>query len=259
MLEILYWVLRSAPDTWWIWTAGFLLVFNVILANLAPVLLFPIFNKFSPLEDQHQDLAERLMGLADRSGTQVAGVFRFDMSKRTKAANAGLTGLGGTRRIILGDTLIEEFPPDEIETVLAHELGHHKNKEIPLSIAVQAILTVGGLYLTSLGLAWGIQAFNFTSAADIAALPLLAILLGLYGLITMPLGNAFSRWRENLADDFALQITNKNLAYRSALIRLGNQNLAEVDPEPWVEFFLYSHPALKKRIQRAERFQPEER
>jgi len=254
LLEIIYLVLRSAPESWWLWTGGILLIFNVLLANLAPILLFPIFYKFSPLDDEYQDLAERLLGLAEKSGTQVTGVYRFDMSKRTKSANAGLTGLGNTRRIILGDTLLDEFQADEIETVLAHELGHQKNHDIPLGMIFQTVLTLGGLYLTSLGLNWGVSFFGFKSISDIAALPLFAIFLGLYGLLTMPVSNAFSRWRENLADDFALQITGKAEAYKSALTRLSNQNLAEIDPEPWVELLLHSHPALKKRIARTERY-----
>jgi len=253
-LEIIYLVLRTAPESWWLWTAGILLIFNVLLANLAPVLLFPIFYKFSPLEDEYQDLTERLLALAAKSGTDVTGVYRFDMSKRTKAANAGLTGLGNTRRIILGDTLLDEFQTDEIETILAHELGHQKNQDIPLGMIFQTILTLGGLYLTSLGMIWGVSYFGFGSVSDIAALPLFALFLGIYGLFTMPISNAFSRWRENLADEFALHMTGKAQAYISALTRLSNQNLAEVDPEPWVEFLLHSHPALKKRIQRAENY-----
>ncbi|MCJ7734843.1 MAG: M48 family metalloprotease, partial [Anaerolineales bacterium] len=243
---------RIAPETWWLWTAGFLLLFNVLLANLAPILLFPLFNKFSPLDEGHKDLGERLLSLSQKAGIQVMGVYKFDMSRRTKSANAGLTGLGNTRRIILGDTLLDEFQPDEIETVLAHELGHQKNHDIPLGMAVQMILTLGGLYLTSLGLSWGISNFGFVSISDIAALPLFALSLGFYGLITMPISNGFSRWREELADDFALKLTGKGQAYASALTRLSNQNLADVDPEPWVEFLLHSHPALSKRIQRAE-------
>ena len=254
LLEIIYLVLRTAPDTWWLWTAGILLIFNILLANLAPVLLFPIFYKFSPLEDEYQDLTGRLLYLVEKTGIHVMGVYRFDMSKRTKAANAGLTGLGNTRRIILGDTLLDEFQPDEIETVLAHELGHQANHDITLGMVFQTVLTLGGLYLTSVGLIWGVSIFGYESVFDIAALPLFALFLGMYGLITMPIGNAFSRWREYLADDFALQITGKPEAYKSALTRLSNQNLAEVDPEPWVEFLLHSHPALKKRIERADDF-----
>ena len=256
LLEIVYLVLRTAPDTWWLFTAGFLLLFNVLLANLAPVLLFPIFYKFSPLNEEHADLQERLIKLAEKAGTNVEGVYKFDMSRRTKSANAGLTGLGNTRRIILGDTLLKEFSPDELETVLAHELGHQKNHDIPLGMVVQSIVTLGGLYLTSLGLSWGISQFGFGSISDIAALPLFALFLGAYGLLAMPLSNGFSRWREWLADDFALLLTGNGEAYASALTRLSNQNLAEVNPDPWVEFLLSSHPSLEKRIRNANLHHP---
>jgi STE24 endopeptidase len=251
MLEIIYVVLRTAPDTWWLWAAGIVLLFNVILANLAPVLILPLFYKFVPLGQEHADLVERLVRLAERANTRVQGVFKFDMSRKTKTANAGLMGLGNTRRIVLGDTLIENFSPDEIETVLAHELGHHANHDIPLGIAFGTVLTLGGWYLASLGLRWGVTALEFTGPADVAALPLLVLVMGAYGLVTMPLSNAYSRWRERKADAYAVQITGKAEAFASALTRLANQNLAEADPEPWVEFLLYSHPALGKRIARA--------
>lgn len=248
ILEVVYAVLRAAPETWWLWAAGLLLLFNVVLANLAPILIAPLFFKFVPLGEEHADLAQRLIRLAGRAHTKVRGVFKFDMSRRTKAANAALMGLGNTRRIVLGDTLIDEFTPDEIETVLAHELGHHVNKDIPLGILVETALTVGGLYLASLALNWGVAVFGFEGPADVATLPLFALVMGAYGLITMPLGNAYSRWRERRADEYALRATGNGAAYASALTRLANQNLAEVDPEPWVEFLLYSHPALSKRI-----------
>jgi STE24 endopeptidase len=148
--------------------------------------------------------------------------------------------------------LLAEFTPDEIETVLAHELGHHVHKDIPLGILFESLLTVVGLYIASVGLSWGVSVFGFESPADIAALPLFMLVIGAYSLITMPLGNAFSRWREHRADEFALRITGKGEAYAAALTRLANQNLGEADPEPWVEFLLYSHPALNKRISMAE-------
>ena len=213
----------------------------------------PLFNKFTPLGDEHAELARKLVDLARRSDTFVKGVYKFDMSKRTKQANAGLTGLGNTRRIIIGDTLLDEFPTDEIETIMAHELGHQVNKDIPLGILFGSITTLVGLYLASLGLNWGVKIFNFVNAADIAAFPLLVIVLGLYGILTMPLENGFSRWRERRADEYALKITHNGEAYASALRRLANQNLADADPEPWVEWLLYSHPALGKRIDMAER------
>jgi STE24 endopeptidase len=248
LLEGVYAFLRQFPDTWWLWTAVALLVFQVVLANLAPVLIAPIFNKYIPLGEEHADLAERLMRLAERAKTKVKGVYKFDMSKRTKAANAALTGIGNTRRIVLGDTLINEFTPDEIETVLAHELGHHVHKDIPILIAFGTVMTLVGLYLASLVMNWAVGYFGFLSVADPAAMPMLELVLGAYGLVIMPLENAVSRWRERMADQYALQTTGKAEAFSSAFTRLANQNLGEVDPERWVVFMFYSHPPLGERI-----------
>ena len=253
LLEIIYAVLRAAPQTWWLWTGGILLLFTVVLANLGPVLIAPLFNKYVPLGEEHAELATRLTRLAEGAGVKVQGVFTFDISRRTKSANAALTGLGGTRRIILGDTLISEFTPDEIETVMAHELGHQVNKDIPLGIVLQTALTLGGLFLAHLGLQAGVAAFGYRGPSDIAAFPLLLVVFGAYGLVTMPLGNAFSRWRERRADLYALRTTHNGAALASAFTRLANQNLADADPEPWVEFLLYSHPALSKRIAAAQK------
>lgn len=257
MLEVIYAVLRAAPQTWWLWAGLILLLFNVILASLAPVLLFPIFYKFVPLGDEYGELKTRLVNLAERAGTRVRGVFKFDMSRRTKAANAALTGMGNTRRIILGDTLLEEFTTDEIEVVLAHELGHQVHKDIPKGILIESVITIGGLYMASLVLNWGTNYFDFDGTADIAALPLFVLVIGIYGLLTMPLSNIYSRWRERLADEYALKTTGNGSAYASAMKRLANQNLADVDPEPWVEFLLHSHPALQKRINMAQEFNSE--
>jgi len=248
LIEIIYAVLRLSPDWWWLWVAAILLVFSVLLANLAPILLLPIFYKFVPLGEEHAELVERLLRLAERAHTRVRGVFKFDLSRRTKAANAALTGLGNTRRIILGDTLINEFSTDEIETVLAHELAHQVHRDIPIGIAVESAMTLIGLYLASLGMRWGVAYFGFSGPADVAAMPLLVAVVGVYGLVTMPLGNAFSRWRERRADEYAVRATGNGAAYASALARLANQNLADAEPEAWVELLLYSHPALNKRI-----------
>jgi len=253
MLELLYLALRLTGDAWWLWVAGGLLLFNVLISNLAPVLIMPLFNKYVPLGDEHKELEERLLNLAKRANTKVKGVFKFDMSKRTKAANAALTGLGNTRRIILGDTLINEFTLDEIETVLAHELGHHVHKDIPFLIAFGTLSTTLSLFIASLALNYAVSFFSFTSAADIAALPALMLILSAYGLLTSPLDNAISRWRENMADDYALQSTGKNEAFASAFTRLANQNLGEIDPEAWVVFMFYSHPPLGERIAKAKK------
>ena len=251
LLELLYLALRVTGSLWWLWAAIGVLVFSVLLSNLAPILIMPLFNKYVPLGDEHKDLADRLLELARRANTKVKGVFKFDMSRQTKAANAALTGVGNTRRIVVGDTLIDEFSTDEIETILAHELGHHVHRDIPFLIAFGTLSTTLSLYLASLALNWAIGYFGFTSPADVAALPALGLIFGAYGLVTMPIENAVSRWREAMADDYALQVTGKKEAFASAFTRLANQNLGEVDPEKWVVIMFHSHPPLGERIAKA--------
>ena len=255
VIEIIYAVLRAAPDTWWLWAAGIMLIFNVLITNLAPVLLMPLFNKYVPLDDEYQDLAQRLVDLAKRANVTVSGVFKFDLSRRTKSANAALTGLGNTRRVILGDTLLKEFSTDEIETVMAHELGHQVHNDIPVGIVVSSMLTLFGFYLASLVMRQGVTLFHLGQPAEVSAMPLFILGLAVFEMVTLPLGNAFSRWRERRADLYALELTGKGGSFASALTRLANQNLADADPEPWVEWLLHSHPALSKRIQMANQFQ----
>ena len=141
-LEVLYWLLRTFPEWWWVIMAALAWLFIVAMAQLAPVLLMPIFYKFRPLDDP--ELVRRLTALAEQAGARVRGVYVMDMSSRTTAANAMLTGLGSTRRIILGDTLLRNYSEDEIETVLAHELAHHVHNDLPKGLAVEAVLIFVG-------------------------------------------------------------------------------------------------------------------
>jgi STE24 endopeptidase len=255
LLEVMYALLRASPTWWWLWTALVMLFLTVILSNLSPILIFPLFYKFTPLDDE--ELVARLTRLAERAGARVRGVYRFDMSSKTVEANAAVVGLGNTRRIILGDTLLANFSPDEIETVLAHELGHHVHGDLGKGILVQSALTLGGLWLASLILRWGVTAFGFNGIADVAAMPLLALAMGIFGLVTMPLSNAYSRWRESMADRYALETTRKSQAFATAMTRLADQNLSEADPERWVEVLLYSHPAIRRRVAMAQSFSSE--
>lgn len=255
-VELVYALLALAPSTWWLWAAGVMLVFTVVLANLYPVLLLPIFNKLTPLPDG--ELKDRLLALARRAHTRVRGVYSMNMSVRTRAANAMLAGLGNTRRIIVGDTLLDTFTPDEIEVVLAHELGHHVHHDVPKLVAAQAALTFGGLYLVNLVLhavVGGVRGYQ--GLADAATIPLVAAALGVFGLVTMPLGNAFSRWVERNADVYALESTGNVRAFMGAMTRLANQNLAEAEPAAWVEFLLYDHPSVGRRLALGRRYAAE--
>jgi STE24 endopeptidase len=252
LLEIVYWLLRVAPALWWLYAGGVMLFFTVILSSLAPVLILPLFYTFTPLENE--DLSNRLIALAERAGTQVRGVFRFDMSTRTKSANAALMGLGSTRRIVLGDTLLDEFTHDEIETVLAHELGHHAHRDVTLGIAANSLLTLGSFWAAHLVLRWSVGVFQLDGIADPAGMPILALVTAILGLIAMPLGNAYSRWRERMADHYALESTHKPQAFADAMTRLANQNLADADPERWVVLLLHSHPPIRERVAAAQEF-----
>ncbi len=252
ILEVVYWLLGAAPQTWWLWTALVILLFTVILSNLAPILIFPLFYKYKPLNDA--ELTERLTALAKRAGARVKGVYTFDMSSKTVAANAAVMGLGNTRRIVLGDTLVDNFTHDEIETVMAHELGHHVHKDVLWGILVQSALTLVGLWLADAVMRWGIAAFDYASLSVPATLPLFILAMSIFGLVTMPLSNAWSRRREEMADRYALETTQNPQAFASSITRLANQNLAEAEPPAWVEFLLHSHPSIHKRVAMAEAY-----
>ncbi|MCA1668032.1 MAG: M48 family metallopeptidase [Thermomicrobia bacterium] len=252
MIELLYWGLRRLPDWWWLAGGAVYLLFNVVLSNLAPVLIMPLFNTFTPIADVA--LRERMLRLAERAGTRVRGVFTMDFSRRTNTGNAFVTGIGGTRRIVLGDTLIANYTPEEVEVVMAHELGHHVHGDIWRGMAFDTVVTLIGLWIANLLLHAGVDAFGYRSVADVAAFPLFALILSAFGLVAMPLTNAYSRVRERAADAYALSLTGNAPAFVTAMQRLANQNLAEMEPPRWVVFLFYSHPPLAERIQRGETF-----
>jgi STE24 endopeptidase len=252
-IEFVYLLLALQPQTWWLWVALAMLFFSVVMAILAPVLIFPIFYKFTPLPEG--DLTKRLLALAERAHTRVRGVFTMQLSNKTTAANAALMGLGNTRRIVVGDTMLDRYTPDEIEVVLAHELGHHVHHDIWKLIISQSILTLGGLYLVNVVLHWAVYTQHiYSGLADPATLPLLLALMGAFGLIVMPIGNGLSRAIEYQADEYALQATSMVEPFKSAMTRLANQNLSDVEPSPIIEFLFHDHPSINKRLKHADDF-----
>jgi len=242
-------LLRWAPRYWWLISAGCFVLILVVLAQLAPVLLLPIFYEFKPLD--RPDLVARLTALAERAGARVMGVFEWRLSDRTKKANAALTGIGRTRRILLSDTLLAEHSDDEIEVILAHELAHHVHRDIWTSIAVETTLMTLGFYLADVAMSWALGRFGIVSKWDPAALPLLALAGGAVSLLLMPLGNAVSRVQDRRADRYALNMTKNAGAFMTAMKRLGAQNLAEEQPSALVQFFFYTHPPVAARIEAA--------
>ena len=251
VVELLYFIIRQSPQNWWLITWITFLGLVVLLAQLAPVVLFPIFYKFEPLEDD--ELKGRLIRLGERAGTRVRGVYKWILSEKSKKANAALTGLGSTRRIILADTLLEGYSPDEIEAVLAHELGHHVHRHILKSIGVQAATTFVGFWAANFVLRYATDRLHmFETLSDFANLPLLVLVSTLLSLALMPALNAYSRYNERQADRYAFQNLPSVGPFISAMNKLADQNLAERTPSKFVEWFLHSHPSIARRVEAAE-------
>ena len=251
LAELLYLIIRHFPEHWWViaWI-GFLGI-AVLLAQLAPVVLFPIFYKFEPLQDG--ELKQRLVHLGTRAGTRVRGVYKWHLSEKSKKANAALTGLGNTRRIILADTLLENYSADEIEAVLAHELGHHVHKHIFKSIIVQAVVTFIGFWAANWVLHYAINRLHmFETLSDFANLPLLILTFTVLSFLLMPALNALSRFHERQADRYAFESIPAVTPFISSMNKLADQNLAERVPSRWVEWWFHSHPAISHRIAAAE-------
>jgi STE24 endopeptidase len=243
-------LIRWQPDRWWILSAAVFTVIMVGLVQLAPVLLLPLFYEFKPLE--REALVQRLVALAERAGARVMGVFEWRLSDKTKKANAALTGIGQTRRIIISDTLLSEHSDDEIEVILAHELAHHVHRDIWKGIALETVLIAVGFYLADVVLTRFATSSGLTGKGDIAALPLLLLAAGAVSLALMPVGNAVSRAHERRADRYALEMTRNVPAFVSAMKRLGAQNLAEEHPSRLVQILFYTHPPISARIDAAE-------
>jgi len=251
VVELLYFIMRQVPQHWWLIAWGAFLGLFVLLAQLAPVVLFPVFYKFAPLENE--ELKERLVRLGERAGTRVRGVYQWKLSEKSKKANAALTGLGNTRRIILADTLLANYSTDEIEAVLAHELGHHVHRHIFKSILVQAGITFVGFWAGNLVLHYAVDRLHiFETLSDFADLPLLMLVATVLSLLVLPLLNAYSRFNERQADLYAFRSIATVTPFISAMNKLAEQNLAERSPSKWVEWLFHSHPAISRRVAAAE-------
>lgn len=250
VVEVLYFTLRQWPQHWWVLAWALFMVLFVILAQLAPVVLLPIFYKFEPLDNE--DLRRRLVIMSERAGTRVRGVYRWKLSEKSKKANAALTGLGATRRIILADTLLDNYSSDEIEAVLAHELGHHVHRHILKSIFVQAGITLLGFWAANWTLHYAVDQHMFEELSDFANLPLLALVSVVLSFLLMPALNAYSRFNERQADRYAFESISSVEPFISSMNKLAEQNLAERAPSKWVEWFFHSHPAISRRLAAAE-------
>jgi STE24 endopeptidase len=243
---------RWSPQRWWLAAAVVFTLILVLLAQLAPVVLLPIFYEVRPLT--RESLRERLLALADRAGAQVLGVFEWRLSQRTRKANAALAGMGRTRRILVSDTLLADHSDDEIEVILAHELAHHVHHDIWTAIVVEAALVSLGFYIADAALVRFGSWLDLHGKTDVAGLPLLVLAAGAASLLLLPVANALSRAHERRADRYALDLTGNPTAFISAMKRLAAQNLAEERPSLLVRVLFSTHPPTSSRIDAAKRW-----
>ena len=252
IVEGLSLLLRASPDRWWLWAAVAWTLWSALLTWVFPTLLIPLFYKQTPLEQG--PVRRNLEALLDKCRTKVSGLFSLNLSRTTRKANACLCGLGGSRRVLLSDTLLSHYPVEEIETVLAHELGHHCLRHIGIGIALSAAAAGLSCFgVDRLARGW-MAGLGISGPADLSALVVLGFGLFLAGLLLMPVTQGISRWLERQADQFALAQTRDPAAFIAAMRRLAEQNLAEENPPLWAEWLLYDHPPIAKRIRLAENY-----
>lgn len=247
-VEAVYGLMRATP-LWWLVAGGVFSLASIVLATVLPVWIVPLFYRLTPLADDA--LRARLVALAARAGVRAVGVFVVDQSRKGRTANAALTGLGRTRRILLFDTLVSGFTHDEIESVLAHELGHHVHGDLWRGLVAQSAVTLASFWVADRVLRASTAPLDLAHLADPAGLPWVALVIGAVGFVAVPLANALSRWMERRADDFALGLTGNAGAFVGAMERLADLNLAERRPSRLKEILLYSHPSIDRRIARA--------
>lgn len=247
---IVTWLTALDSETWLV-LAIMMFCFMILFAFAWPVLIFPLFYRTVPLAPEHTELAVRLLRLAKRARLHMKSVRQFDLGCRTRAANAMVMGLGATRRIVLSDTLLQAFTLDEIEAIVAHELGHVAHRDIFTGAAVQAIYYLAGSAVLATMLQVNLGPGELDGVRSMEAIPWLALAGVAYFITTAPLLRAYSRWRERRADAYALRLMQNREAWIAALTRLVNMNLEDASPAPWARFYFGMHPSYAERVAQA--------
>jgi STE24 endopeptidase len=248
----LYWLIWTTGPWWWLAAAAAFFLVSVVLGQLAPVLILPLFYKIERLEAP--ELTGRIARLAEGTGLGIEGVYRMALSEETRKANAMLAGLGRTRRVLLGDTLLEGFTPEEIEVIFAHEIGHHVLRHIRKMIVAGIFFSAAGFWFCDrLLAAWAGGGGADYGQMPISTLPLVLLALTLFATLLEPLSNAISRRFERQADGYALGRTGRPAAYISAFRKLAQLNKDDPCPPRLRVLLFYSHPPIAERLAMAER------
>ena len=252
---VIYLVIPAAPSWWWLWLSLIMIGFSVVLANIFPVLILPLFYKTRALEDD--DLKKEISDLCTQAGLRISGVFTIDLSTKTTKANAAVAGLGNTKRILLGDTLLSKYEKDEVLSALAHEIVHFREHHTWWLILWQSLITIAMFYLFYRVQPSVYSWFGFNQAGDIAALPLFVLVFSALSYLLRPIGSALSRFYERKADRGALYLTRNTGAFIHLIAKLCNEQLSIAYPNQIIEWYKYSHPSPGRRIAFAEKWKQE--
>lgn len=247
---VLYLAIWYSPAYWWAWFWLAAMAAIVLLTFLAPYVFVPLFFKPQPVDDA--EVVRLIEDLVQKAGTQVAGISRLDFSRRTHEANAAVIGFGRSRRVVLADTLLATFSPEEIRAVVAHELGHHVHRDVPKLMGIQAVVMAAGLGVGAVVAEPLLRVVGAQPLASPASYPLLLLAASVFGLLCLPLVNAAARTVEAHADTYAFDLLGDGRPFAAAMRRLADQNLAEERPPRWAELLLYTHPPIWRRVARAE-------
>jgi len=253
LLALFFWILALSPKFWWLIAGLAMAMASTLFATLLPVVFLPLFNKYTPIEDP--ELVAALDKILSRGGLRSSGFFREDMSRQTKKENAFLAGLGKTRRVVLADNLMAHMTVAEIVSILAHEVGHYRHKHIWKNILVGTAQQIIVFFLLGLTLRAIFPGFLSSTRWNLEHFPIFLIIMGaLSWLLFGPLGLALSRKHERQADDYALQNSEDQRAFLTALAGLADRNLSNAYPAWCVKLLYYSHPPIGERLARAEKF-----
>lgn len=248
MIQALYALIWNQPENWWLWAWAAYSAVSYVLGKIFPVFIVPMFYKYGPVENE--EVKRLILKLAERYQMPLSQIYSLNLSKTTKKANAAFMGLGKTKRVVLSDTLLAHFTPEEIEAVVAHELGHCKHQDIWKQLSIGLVTSLIGFRLVFEFLPLAAEKMSFTGAGDIAALPLIFLIFYVFYLVLTPLQNGFSRWVETAADRFAFDACKKPGILRECLEKLGRVNLSDPDPNPVFEWFFYDHPSIGNRVRK---------
>ncbi len=252
IFEGFYWFLRTFPDSWWVWGTIALIIFTVILANLIPVFILPRFYKFSPLSETHAELANKLIQLADQAGVKTTKVLNWKLGEIATIGNAALVGFGATRRIIIADTMLEKYTEDEIRWVVLHEIGHFKHHDLWRQMLIGTVSTFLMLFLTQMSYQPVAEMLGYpTSISMVSGIPVLGIIFWIINQVLLTIPSLwYSRRREKAADRFASSYINESAVTNSLMMKMADQNLADINPPWWEKLLFMSHPPIEERMEK---------